>query len=302
MVPRVVGSNPIAHPRNIFDKFCFFVILTLLFSGRMLFDKKTIIKGLFTGMLSSVLLLSSPTLANAPGYSESVTDQKIAGFEVNIHSTTKTDAKDAVRTGDQCQSLVYEALTRLPQEHVEGLEDLALSFSGEGRRAYATSDYINLRCDSMEDQELTAVFIHEMGHIADGSYLIGNKSSGKSGFVDLGKDVYIDDPSLEFYEISWEDDKNWQEDTEKNDFCSAYGSSDPYEDFAECYLYYVLHREEFLVRSRQNPEIRKKYFFMRDQVFDKKMYSLDNSVDYFDVKQEYDATKLAYDYKAFLSQ
>jgi len=100
------------------------------------------------------------------------------------------------------------------------------------------------------------VFIHEIGHIVDGGYLTG-KSNTLSSFIDLGKSVKIDDPSIKYYQISWVNNNKWTENTKTSDFCSRYGSTNPYEDFAECFVYYVLHNPDFLDKTKNSTELEK---------------------------------------------
>jgi hypothetical protein len=80
--------------------------------------------------------------------------------------------------------------------------------------------------DLPRDEEV-AVFIHEFWHYIDIDYL-------KNDFVSWDK-------SEKFYQISWESTKilNWWQ--KINDFVSWYAMTNKYEDFAESFIYYVLH-------------------------------------------------------------
>jgi hypothetical protein len=48
----------------------------------------------------------------------------------------------------------------------------------------------------------------------------------------------------------------------KKDFCSGYGMTDPFEDFAECFNLYLNHNILFREITKNNTILKKKYNFI----------------------------------------
>lgn len=65
--------------------------------------------------------------------------------------------------------------------------------------------------------------------------------------------------SLLFYAVSRESENIRKADSTKKDFCSGYGMSDPFEDFAECLNLYLNHNQLFRLMARKNAIMGKKY-------------------------------------------
>lgn len=123
-----------------------------------------------------------------------------------------------------------------------------------------------IRCVDVDEEELTAVAVHEMGHIVDTGHLNGSASDEKTSFDDRGKAVYDSDPSVLHYGVSWTDNSSFTSDT--TGFVSGYAMTNPYEDFAETYAAYVLHGDLFRFYTHFDTDLKKKYEFMRDTVFE----------------------------------
>ena len=60
--------------------------------------------------------------------------------------------------------------------------------------------------------------------------------------------------------------------TDKMDFVSGYAMTDPFEDFAESYAYYILHGTEFRRLARVNNSVKQKYDYLKTTVFEGKEY------------------------------
>lgn len=201
-----------------------------------------------------------------------------------------------------CEALVYRTLKSLPAETVNQLKSLSFSFDPEARRGMGGGSTIILRCNGVTDKELVGVLVHEMGHIADTGVMQGKASSGKSEFMDGDYAVYNNDPSLDFYRISFNNESELKFDASRLDFVSGYAMSDPYEDFAETYNYYLLHGEEFRNLKAHNDALEQKYEFMKTVVFKGKEFSNDglSLSGKFDITQRfYDTTVLNYDLLKF---
>lgn len=69
----------------------------------------------------------------------------------------------------------------------------------------------------------------------------------------------IDDLSLIFYKLSRDKETIRKAEAKKKDFCSGYGMSDPFEDFAECFNLYVHHNSFFKTIAKNNTILKQKY-------------------------------------------
>jgi len=139
--------------------------------------------------------------------------------------------------------------------------------------------------ESMTDAEFLAVLIHEFGHYYDIHSLKGNT---------------FGDVSQKFYDISWQSVTTVKPWFSRDDFVSGYSMTNQYEDFAETYLYYILHNEEFAFKSLSNETLEKKYDFMRWYVklwsgLTLSSFGIHEMQDYY-----WDITKLPVDVKKFL--
>jgi hypothetical protein len=107
--------------------------------------------------------------------------------------------------------------------------------------------------ESISNKEMLSVFIHEFGHYID----IYSFEGDFSGI----------DKSKEFYDISWESTKILLAGQEQKDFVSGYAMTNKYEDFAESFVYYVLHNQSFETKSQKSEILRDKYEFFKNKVF-----------------------------------
>ncbi len=104
-----------------------------------------------------------------------------------------------------------------------------------------------------KDTEFIKLFLHEFGHYIDIHVL---KSSS-----------FIEDPSKEFYKISWKSKDIKLPGLKLGDFVSGYAATDQYEDFAETFVLYVFHNVRFADMALVTPILREKYLFFRSTVF-----------------------------------
>src|SRR3990167_7658195 len=72
-----------------------------------------------------------------------------------------------------CKSVVYKTLSSLPQKYTEKLKNLTLFYTTDGRRGLGNGNSIVLRCLNVTDSELSAVLVHEIGHIVDIGFFRG---------------------------------------------------------------------------------------------------------------------------------
>lgn len=110
------------------------------------------------------------------------------------------------------------------------------------------------------DNEFFQVISHEMGHIVDLWWLQWVSKKKSAIYTEFNKEVFsVDDPSLEYYKYSRVSEKIRKSDMTKEDFCSGYGMSDPFEDFAECHNLYLNHHDYFHKIALANDTVKNKY-------------------------------------------
>ena len=137
----------------------------------------------------------------------------------------------------------------------------------------------------IDDRELINVFIHELAHYLDIYY--------------LQKKVF-QDPSENFYKISWENTHNiigWQK---IDDFVSGYAMTNKYEDFAESLAYYIFANEEMREKMKSSFHLKQKYEFFENNIFRNNEFK-NTDFSSIDAKKYYwDITKKPLNTKKFL--
>ena len=104
----------------------------------------------------------------------------------------------------------------------------------------------------MWEMETMTVFVHEFAHFVD-LYFLQKKVT-----IDL---------SNKFYDISWESTKVMKESQSWKDFVSGYAMTNKYEDFAESFIYFVLHNDDFVKKSEASIKLKAKYYFLQTYIF-----------------------------------
>lgn len=132
------------------------------------------------------------------------------------------------------------------------------------RRGSANRDTITLNLWNMDyESEFFQVISHEIWHIVDLWWLKWTSSKKSSIYTEFNKEVFaIDDPSLEFYKYSRSSEKVRKSWMTKEDFCSGYGMTDPFEDFAECHNLYLNHHDYFQKIALTNSTVKNKYNYL----------------------------------------
>ncbi|NOZ43685.1 MAG: hypothetical protein GXP45_00665 [bacterium] len=140
------------------------------------------------------------------------------------------------------------------------------------------------------------ILSHEAGHITDLGIIQGTKRQLSPTYTEFGKKRFaIDDPSLWYYEISFTSEKTRNANAQKEDFCSRYGMTDPFEDFAECYNLYINHHNIFQTMAKNNTALQKKYLII-DHIL-QHQYLQDDTKNYYRIQQNpqwrvWDTTKM----------
>jgi hypothetical protein len=183
-----------------------------------------------------------------------------------LFSAKKFGRSDAVEL-QNIQANLQASLLDLPTAHTNALKKLEVRKDKHVSRGLANSRMMILNTDSIaNNQELQAVFTHEMGHIVDLGMLTTN-SYTRTHFWTAGTQVFANDPSLDFYHLSWLDYNSKSLLAKRADFVSGYAMTSPFEDFAESYLFYRLHGEKFRKISNYSNVLAAKYLFMKNEVF-----------------------------------
>ncbi len=140
--------------------------------------------------------------------------------------------------------------------------------------------------EKMWEAETMSVFVHELWHYVDLYFF------PKKGLVDK---------SQKFYNISWNDIKNMKKGQENKDFVSGYSMSNRYEDFAESFVYYILHNKDFLEKTEKSYILKEKYDFFGKYLFTKEEFIWTDFSENNEVKNYYrDITKIEINLEIFL--
>lgn len=129
------------------------------------------------------------------------------------------------------------------------------------RRGWATQKRITINLDSFSDiSHFWGVLTHEFGHVVDLGVLKGLSKTQNGNYTEFGKVKFsVDDPSLEYYRYSRASENIRNAEAEKKDFCSGYGMSNPFEDFAECHNLYLNNKLLFRAMAKEAPIMKNKY-------------------------------------------
>lgn len=204
----------------------------------------------------------------------------------------KISISGEIQSLNECKAAVYQGMSLLPPDHLSQLTSLVFTFDPEARRGLGGGETIKIRCIDVAPSEITAVFIHEMGHIVDTGLFQG--TSGRTPFHDGKISIYRNDPSYAFYTFSWTREDRQKLGITETDFVSGYASFDVFEDFSETYTYYVLHGPEFRYLAGLNDILDKKYEFMRKNVFTSREFFTNDFELPHRLSRPYDVTKLSY--------
>lgn len=175
-------------------------------------------------------------------------------------------------------SQYLEIISFLDQKLLQGkdikqqFKTLILNAEKGKRRGWATRSRITMNLASLgELSEYWGVLTHEFGHIVDLGLLQGLSKYKDQTFTEFWKTKFsIDDPSLEYYRYSRESEKVRKAESKKSDFCSGYGMTNPFEDFAECHNLFLNNKSLFEKMTAESPVMKKKYNFLAN-LFDAKV-------------------------------
>ena len=158
----------------------------------------------------------------------------------------------------------------LPQLY-ESFYSLTIQPSILGRRWYAWyySIILNIKNSTTYD-EFLKVTTHELWHIIDLWVLQWKSKKKDNKYTEFWNTVFsIDDPSIDFYKLSWTNEKIKKKNSNIKDFVSWYALSDPFEDFAESLNMYLNLNSTFRKMAKESYIVRQKYLFIK-QLFKNK--------------------------------
>lgn len=177
------------------------------------------------------------------------------------------------------------------------LKKISISNEVWARRGFANWDTVNINLWNVSSYvEFSELIAHEIWHVVDLGMIRWFSNQKSSVYTEFDRSVLeIDDPSIEFYKLSWQSEKIRNSASKKEDFCSGYGMTNPFEDFAECHNLYLNHNAAFRYWAQNNETIKQKYNFMANLYW--WVYMFDSSKDLDRVKlnwlwRPWDTTKM----------
>jgi len=189
--------------------------------------------------------------------------------------------------------IASEVLYKMPLRCQDNLKNFYVRYDNPEHRGLGGVSTIILT-GGVGDDEFRALFIHEFGHMVDLGCLKGTVATGLSIYKDGDQVMYNDDPSVSFYAISWKDNETHHDGITNRDFVSGYSNWDMFEDFAESFTYYTLHRRAFYNRALENPIMAQKYNWFVRNLSDLRISTQTKHV--WEGTIPWDSTKLAYNW------
>ncbi len=212
-------------------------------------------------------------------------------FDRMVRESTVVSGAEKKEESDRVKTLLYKTSQQLPPSHQKALQYFMLHLDYNETRGLAGQNTMILHTGTLPDREIEAVYIHEMGHVVDTGLFLGSNDAFPSNFSDGKTQVFSNDPSVSFYSISWKSNQEQHQGSTKRDFVSGYAMSDPFEDFAESYVFYVLSGRTFRTMLPSSPKLEQKYKFLQEIVFQGREF--DTGVPASDTETRvYDATKI----------
>lgn len=154
------------------------------------------------------------------------------------------------------------------------LKKVTISPEYGATRWSADRDSVNIHLWAVKSYvEYLGLISHELWHVVDLWVVQGYSTEKDPDYTEFGKKVFsVDDPSLLYYSLSWDSEKVRKSGASKEDFCSGYGMTDPFEDFAECHNMYLNHNDIFKKWAKTNEVMKQKYNFFANLYGGKYMF------------------------------
>lgn len=243
-----------------------------------------------------------PTVAT-PSITEPLSAHRAAAPKVSgaVHFSSRNagDTVAVVTRQGRLEQLVTQTLAQLPAAHAQSVRDVILDYDPVASRGLGGQQMVILKA-GMDSREFVGVLVHEVGHNVDLVALSAADTEKPSVFKDGDEPVYTGDPSLDFYRISWQTEITRKKTADNLDFVSGYAMTDPFEDFAETYAYFVLHGRDFKAKVAGSAALFAKWRFMKYRVFAGVEFDTGNALAD-PLVRPWDVTVLPYDAEKFLN-
>ncbi len=198
------------------------------------------------------------------------------------------------------KQIADEALRAMNPTCVDAIRNFYVVYNDLSSRGQAGKSTIILlgavdaaETDASAD-EFRALLLHEFGHVTSLSGCLPARDvPGDSGFHDGASPIPAAQRAVEFYAISWVDDHTQRIGSVDADFVSGYAASEPIEDFAETFAYYLTQPEAMRARARENAVIARKLAWMERNVFGEGLVLAEGEAGWSGVVP-WDATRLPY--------
>lgn len=202
------------------------------------------------------------------------------------------------------KTIVRDALKRMEQECVDALKNFYVVYNDLPTRGQAGKSTIILsgKVDAAETEESANEFrgllLHEFGHVTSLSDCLGERQrQGESPFHDGAEAIPTKRKATEFYEISWLNDVTKRAGATEADFVTGYAATEPIEEFAETFAYFLLQPEAFRERAERSEILARKLLWMEQNVF-RNVHTVAEGLSAPTGDVPWDATKLPYRWKA----
>lgn len=151
---------------------------------------------------------------------------------------------------------------------------ITINVDSIGRRGVASKTIVEFNMGKIKsNKEFLWVISHEFNHIVDLGILEWTLSKLDYNYTEFGKAHFaIDDPSIDFYKLSRENENTLKPGIWYEDFVSGYSLTDPFEDFAETANLYLYHHDNFRTMSTSSMILAKKFAYM-DRLYNTQIIS-----------------------------
>jgi hypothetical protein len=193
----------------------------------------------------------------------------------------KISAENTVISPQEAKVL-FETLRLVPLDHLRVVESLTLRIGPIN--SFSSGDVFGNNIAVNIDQHpkfWQSTLLHEIGHIVDYRLRMGSEEAPiasdewrtEPGFWENYEvELKEDDPDIQFYNISFKGFSETKSHSKAEDFVSSYAATHGPNDFAETYSRYILDGPYFQYLIEENDVLRKKYDFMKTEVFKGREY------------------------------
>ncbi len=188
-------------------------------------------------------------------------------FFFSAHAAMADISCITIEIPTELKNPLTEAAKDIPCELIDSLQTIEIFDDPSLPRAMANARILKVNKSALNNPEIVDVLIHELGHVVDLGGLTSTSYKTPSVFKDGNETIYEDDASVYFYNLSWNTENKRKMNAVVQDFAGEYASTNPFEDFAEGFLLYIKHGNEFRKMARHNNIMAKKYNFFKEIVF-----------------------------------